>query len=95
MKSDRLKLLRSRIDEIDISIVDLLVKRAGFAEEIGLTKESVGAPVKDSAREERVIRRVRARVRRPLSKESVERIYQAILKESRGLQSKKKRKGSS
>jgi chorismate mutase len=94
MKSDRLKLLRSRIDAIDVRIVDLLVKRAGYAEEIGLTKEAAGAPVKDSVREKRVIGRVRAEARKPLAKDSVERIYKAILKESRGMQSKIKGKGA-
>lgn len=94
MKADRLKILRSRIDAIDVRIVDLLVKRAGCAEEIGLTKEAAGAPVKDSVREARVIKRVRAVARKPLSRDSVERIYKAILKESRGLQSKLKRKGA-
>lgn len=92
MKADRLEILRNRIDALDVRIVDLLVRRAGLAAEIGLTKEAAGVPVKDSGRERRVIKRVRAGVKKPLTPDSIERIYKAILKESRGLQSKIKRK---
>lgn len=92
MKKSKLEQLRRSIDAIDEKLVALLVKRSSFADEIGRTKEAEGAPVKDPAREERVLKRVRSKTRRPLSKSSVEKIYRAILKESRGMQSKRKRK---
>ena len=89
-KNSKLEKLRKRIDDLDTKIVDLLVKRYSCANDIGKAKQEDGTPVKDSDREDRVLKRVRSRTRKPLTKAAVERIYSAILKESRGMQSQKR-----
>ena len=81
--------LRAKIDELDDKIVDLLVQRYDLVNGIGDAKKEAGTPVRDDSRESRVLSRVRDRTRKPLSKAAAERIYRAILEESRGLQSKK------
>lgn len=88
MTNSKIERLRNRIDLIDDKVVDLLVKRCCLADEIGKTKEQEGAPVKDSDREARVLKRVRNRAAKPLSKAAIENIYDAVLRESRGIQSK-------
>lgn len=93
-KTSKLEKLRDRIDVIDDKIVDLLVKRYELACEIGKTKQEDGAPVKDSDREERVMKRIRRRTRKPLSKQAAEKIYKVVLRESRGMQVKKRTKRS-
>jgi chorismate mutase len=88
MKTDKLEKLRKRIDLLDDKIVDLLVNRTALADEIGEIKKVEGAPVKDQPREDRLVRRVRRRARKPMAKDSIEAVYAVILKESRGHQSK-------
>ncbi len=89
MKNSKIESLRNRIDAIDDKVVDLIVKRYSLADEIGKTKDVDGSPVKDSDREAMVLKMVRRRAAKPLTKDAVENIYSAILKESRRLQSKK------
>jgi len=91
-KTSKLEKLRKRIDQLDDKIIDLLVKRYELASDIGKAKQEDGAPVKDSDREVQVLERVRRRARRPLPKDAAERIYKAVLKESRGIQVRKRTK---
>ncbi len=93
-KTSRLEKLRAKIDLLDDRIVDLLVERYELASEIGRTKQEDGAPVKDSEREDLVLERIRKRARKPLSGQAAEKIYKVVLKESRGIQVKKRTKGA-
>jgi len=93
-KTTKLERLRNRIDLLDDRIMGLLVKRFELAVEIGRTKQKDGAPVKDPEREDRVMKRIRKSARKPLSASSAEKIYAVVLKESRGIQSRKRTKRS-
>ena len=93
-KTTELERLRSKIDLIDERIMAMLVKRFEFAVEIGRKKQKDGAPVKDSEREDGVMKRIRRLARKPLSPVSAEKIYKVILRESRGIQSRKRSKRS-
>lgn len=77
---------RGEIDEIDSEITALLERRAKISRKIGVLKAHASIPVTDAAREEAVIRRLRSQAGGTLSQESLARIYQRILQESRLIQ---------
>ena len=77
---------RARIDELNVEIVSLLNKRASFAREIGKEKKLAGLPVLDPERESRVLDAVGELARKgegPLSEESIKRIFQVVMEETR------------
>ncbi len=77
---------RTRIDELENVIIELLNKRAEYAVEIGKIKKANGLPVLDASREKEILDRVAikaAKLSGPLSPESVQRIFQAIMTETR------------
>ena len=88
-KTNKLEQLRTRIDGLDEKIVALLVKRAEVSVAIGKLKQEDKSPVKDSGREDRVLKKVRSKARVPMTKSAVEQIYLSVLRQSRGLQSKR------
>ena len=94
-KIAKLERLRNSIDSLDEKIVGLLVKRAEVSVEIGKLKQEDRSPVKDAGREDQVLKKVRSRSRKPMTKSAVEKIYVSVLRESRGLQSKSAKKKSS
>lgn len=57
MPDDRMEALRAKIETIDRSLIALMVERVQIAREIGATKESLGLPTLDPAREAAVVRR--------------------------------------
>ncbi len=77
---------REEIDQIDGEIVALLERRAKVARKIGVLKATAGLPVADTGREEKVLRGVGAKSSAALPRESLNRIYQRILQESRLIQ---------
>jgi len=84
--TEKLKLFRARIDEIDSSILDQLNRRAAVALEIGATKRAAGLPVVELSRERAVVEGMVGRNLGPLSPEAIERIYTAVMLEMRRLQ---------
>ncbi len=77
---------RTRIDELENVIIELLDKRAEYAVEIGKIKKAKGLPVLDASREREILDRVAEKAARqngPLSPESMQRIFQAIMAETR------------
>ncbi len=77
---------RTRIDELENVIIELLNKRAEYAVEIGKIKKANGLPVLDASREREILDRVAAKAVKhpgPLSPESMQRIFQAIMAETR------------
>ena len=80
---------RERIDEINDELIALLNRRAHYATEIGKIKKQRGLPVFDGTREKAVLEGV-ARIAEShlerggvLSSESVKRIFQVIMEETR------------
>lgn len=77
---------RREIDRIDDSIVDLLVRRAKCAIEIGRAKRRDGVPVRDPAREAEVLARLKERARGKLDASAIERVWDRIMELSRRLE---------
>ena len=74
---------RTRIDAIDLKIVEILNERASCAIEIGLIKNKLGMMVHNPEREKIVLDRVRDHNRGPLDSDAVDRIFRQIIEECR------------
>ena len=81
---------RSEIDSIDLGLLDLLNRRTRVVEEIGRIKESLELPIHEPKRELDVIRNITAHNQGPLSPEALERIFERIIDEMRGVQNSRR-----
>lgn len=70
---------RKRIDDIDITIVDLLNRRAGVVEDIASAKRVLKKDVDDPGRREQVLAHARAHNDGPLSNEELTSIFERII----------------
>ena len=77
---------RREIDEIDAAIVELLHRRASVSREISVLKMSAGLPIRDADREAEILRRLCCDEHGGNENESICRIYERILDESRRIQ---------
>lgn len=88
-KDEALRLLkesRSKIDEVDQQLVELLNRRTRIVEDIGRIKEASGLPIYEPNREEDVFRNVFSHNQGPLTSEALRGIYERIIDEMRSLQ---------
>lgn len=76
---------RDEIDAIDAELLGLLNRRAALALEVGRRKRGAGLPLRDIHRERRILARALEENPGPLSAAAVERLFRAILAESRRL----------
>ncbi len=79
----RLDELRSRIDEIDGRILDLVAERLRTALDIGELKRRLKRPIYDPERERKIVERLIARARAPLAPDQVRRVFERLIDESR------------
>lgn len=79
---------RVEIDKIDGELLRLLNARAELAVRVGETKRVAGLSVCDRAREREVVERARRDNRGPLDGEAVARLFRAVIRESRRLQTR-------
>ena len=77
---------RRRIDEIDAELVGLLNRRTRLALRLAEHKRVAGLGLRDRERELEVLARAQERNGGPLAPEAVERLFRAILSESRRTQ---------
>ena len=77
---------RRKIDDIDRRLVKLLNERAECVVEIGKIKLDSGLPVLELSREDEVLRHALEANHGPLDGEVVRRVFESIVRESRGLQ---------
>ena len=77
---------RVEIDRIDAELVRLLNERARLAVGVGESKRVAGLSVCDREREREVLARVRRANRGPLDDGAVARLFRAVMRESRRLQ---------
>lgn len=82
---------RKLIDRIDGDLTRLLAERASCAIEIGRIKARYDLQVYDPQRETEVMRNVRSRVSGVLTENSVERIFERIIDETRRLEREHRR----
>jgi chorismate mutase/prephenate dehydratase len=81
-----LKSLRKKVDKLDLSILDLLNKRAKLILEIGKMKAKKGAPVFVPDREKEVYTKISAANKGPLTKNAVKAIYREVMSGSLALE---------
>lgn len=77
---------RERIDEIDRTVLRLLNERAQCANVIGAIKKKLGMPVYVPSREEQVLRNVCDANEGPLPADSVRRLFERVIDETRSLE---------
>ena len=77
---------RVEIDKIDAELLRLLNARTEIAVRVGESKRVAGLSVCDRGREREVVGRARRDNRGPLDDEAVERLFRAVIRESRRLQ---------
>jgi len=85
-KQALLKKCRKRIDFFDRILVYILNKRTDTAVLIGRVKIALGQPIYSPERERDVSEKINRSNNGPLSRESLDRIYERILDESRSTQ---------
>ena len=78
--------LRSEIDAIDASIVDLLNRRARLALEIGSVKKANKEPLYSPERERHVLGRIKSLNHGPTSHASLDEIYRAVMSSALSLE---------
>ena len=88
----RLDLYRREIDRIDLQLMRLLNRRAQLVLRIGDLKRKQGLPIFDGRRELAVLQRAIQSNVGPLSPQSVRGIFREILRRSRRLQRKGRRR---
>jgi len=74
--------IRDRIDDVDRRIQELLNERAGYAQQVGLSKRSEGLSTADfykPEREAQVLRQVLERNKGPLRNEEIVRLFREIM----------------
>ena len=70
---------RKRIDDIDVTLVDLLNRRAGVVEDIAAAKRVLNKDVDDPGRREQVLTHARAQNAGPLSSDELTSIFERII----------------
>ena len=79
---------RSRIDEIDRKLVELLNERSQCALEIGKIKRGSGQPLYQPERERQVLDAAERANRGPLSEAAIRRLFERILDEARSVRAR-------
>lgn len=77
---------RKRIDELDLRLLRLLNERAGCAIAIGRIKRELSIPVYDPDRESEIVRLMIENNNGPLDAESLRRLFERIIDESRRIE---------
>ena len=81
---------RTRIDAIDVRLVELLNERTVIVEDIGRAKEATDLPVYEPKREDDVYRNILGSNHGPLPPDALRRIFERIIDEMRSLQHMKR-----
>ncbi len=81
-----LEALRCQIDAVDERILGLVAERVGLVLRVGELKRSSGAAVYDPERERRVLERLAHQATPPLDRETVQRVFERLIDESRRLE---------
>jgi len=74
---------RSRMDEIDKKLVELLNERSQCALEIGRIKQELGMPIYQPNRENEVLSNAARNNKGPLSDGAIRRLFERIIDEAR------------
>ena len=81
---NKIENLREKIDTIDKSILELLVRRKNLCVEIGKIKMSINKKIKDDIREQQIIKRLKNLAKqKDLNEKFVTDLFRMILKQSK------------
>lgn len=86
METPKLNALRDQINDIDEKMLQLLEQRFAIVKEVGMVKQAANLPVKDEAREQAVLTRLRGQVTDPSLKPAIQVIFQTIMDEAKKLE---------
>ena len=86
MSDDQLADCRTRIDAVDLKILELLNERTTIVEEIGRIKQRMAMPIYEPKREDQVYHNVVSNNTGPLSGEALKRVFERIIDEMRTVQ---------
>lgn len=79
---------RARIDVVDQVLVDLINRRLRYALEIGEIKRREGLAVRDAAREQALLQKLKDYNEGPLEDEALEDVFARIIRQARDLESR-------
>ena len=86
METPKLNALRDQINDIDEKMLQLLEQRFAIVKEVGMVKQAANLPVKDEAREQAVLTRLRGQVTDPSLKPAIQAIFQTFMDEAKKLE---------
>ena len=81
-----LDVLRRSIDEVDSRLLELIHERVRLVLEVGVYKSKHGLAIYDPERERRLLERLTALAQPPLEPDTVRRIFERLIDESRRLE---------
>jgi chorismate mutase-like protein len=81
-----LEALRRQIDAVDERILELVAERVELVLRVGELKRMSGAAIYDPERERRVLERLARQAVPPLDRETVQRVFERLIDESRRLE---------
>ena len=83
MKEKRIDILRSKVDQIDDKIIQLIIQRLETAEQIGKIKLFSNKKIFDGKRERKIIDRLYEDFKGFIKKEEIKSLFEPIYKISR------------
>ena len=81
-----LEALRRELDDIDVKILELVAQRIKVILAVGDYKRARSMPAYDPERERQMLERLCARAQGPLDAETVRRIFERLIDESRRIE---------
>lgn len=86
METPKLNALRDQINDIDEKMLQLLEQRFDVVREVGRVKQTAHLPIKDAAREQAVLNRLKAKVDDEALQPAIQAIFQTIMDEAKKLE---------
>lgn len=86
MENPELNDLRTQINHIDEQLLQLIVQRFDVVKEVGRVKQTAHLPIKDAAREQAVLNRLKAKVDNEALQPAIQAIFQTIMDEAKKLE---------
>ncbi len=83
--------LRKAIDAVDSRLLELMAERIRLVLEVGQYKTAHGLPIYDPERERQLLDRLQAAAPAPLEPDTVRRIFERLIDESRRLEQRHSR----
>jgi chorismate mutase len=81
--------LRRQIDQVDSRLLELIHERVRLVLQVGAYKARHGLAVYDPERERRLLERLTALAQPPLEPDTVRRVFERLIDESRNLEQRK------